>query len=313
MSDSTTSTSAVVMDVDGTQPSPPVSVPSQVMSDGISSLSSLGTNQPRRGFSFRPRPLPVTPVQFSGKPRVVEQSSYQTNRALDDLQDQLQQRSLNGSDDVAQLQLRISDLNADISAMQQRLDQTVENGLEDHVRKEIKDIEEKACLVVAETSQKETEYGKQLVDLHHDIDAAIQREFNIHMEDKVTNVRIDVDVEHRDLEKQIQDLTDTQKNLVEQRLQEQLVVFDRELEKKQHDLGKEANDAHETHVEAHRSQHEEKKKALSADIQVAWARQGAASASQMEAYDHVSKQLAAIKEDHSLTMKSMTEDALATL
>ncbi|PBK78981.1 hypothetical protein ARMGADRAFT_1041126, partial [Armillaria gallica] len=158
-----------------------------------------------------------------------------------------------------------------------------------------------------------TEYDKQLFDLHHDIDAAIQREFDIRMQDKVTNVRIDIDVECRDLEKQIQDLRDTQKHLVEQRLQEKLVVLDRELEKKLLDLGKEANDAHETRVEARRSQHEEKKRALSVDIQAAWARQGAASASQMEAYDHVSKQLAAIKEDHSLTMKSMTEDALATL
>ncbi|SJL15204.1 uncharacterized protein ARMOST_18690 [Armillaria ostoyae] len=85
MLDTTTSESPAAMVVDGRQLSPPVSVSSQVMSDGISSLSSLGTNQPRRGFSFCPQPLPVTPVQLSGKPRVVEQSSYQTNRTLDDL------------------------------------------------------------------------------------------------------------------------------------------------------------------------------------------------------------------------------------
>ncbi|PBK90446.1 hypothetical protein ARMGADRAFT_1082713 [Armillaria gallica] len=140
-----------------------------------------------------------------------------------------------------------------------------------------------------------TEYDKQLFDLDHDIDATIQCEFDIRMQDKVTNIRIDIDMECRDLEKQIQDLRDMQKHL------------------KLLDLGKEANDTHETCVEAHRSQHEEKKRALSADIQVVWAWQGTASASQMEAYDHVSKQLADIKEDHSLTMKSMTEDALATL
>ncbi|KAK0460420.1 uncharacterized protein EV420DRAFT_1640965 [Desarmillaria tabescens] len=89
MLDTTTSESPAVTDVDNKRHSPSsstVPVPSQAMSDGISTVSSSGTSQPRRGFSFRPQPLPtLTPVQLSGKARVVKQSSYQTNRALDDL------------------------------------------------------------------------------------------------------------------------------------------------------------------------------------------------------------------------------------
>ncbi|KAK0488170.1 hypothetical protein EDD18DRAFT_1359857 [Armillaria luteobubalina] len=90
---------AVVVDADGNQDpssSSSVAVPSQAIPDPISpGVSSSGTSLPRRGFSFRPQPLPaLTPVQLHGTARVVEPSSHQTNRTLEDLDNRMAKISL---------------------------------------------------------------------------------------------------------------------------------------------------------------------------------------------------------------------------
>ncbi|KAK0488158.1 hypothetical protein EDD18DRAFT_1359844 [Armillaria luteobubalina] len=321
---------AVVVDADGNQDpssSSSVAVPSQAIPDPISpGVSSSGTSLPRRGFSFRPQPLPAfTPVQvhpvasflkgYQGTARVVEQSSYQTNRALEDLQAQIPhlQLSLSGDDDLATLKLRIASLETDISDLTQRLEETVTKGLQDRVCQEIKDIEEHAGLVVTEAAQKEADYCRQLADLNQDIDAAIQRDFDIRMEEKVKNVRLHVDVERRDLEKQSQDLEVTQTTFVEQRLQEKLAVLDRELEKRQRKLEKEAHDAHDVRVGSRSSEYHEKMEALSADIQAAQARRHAAVDAQAKAYNYVPEQMEVLMKEHYTMMTSVTQEASAAM
>ncbi|PBK78965.1 hypothetical protein ARMGADRAFT_1093609 [Armillaria gallica] len=197
--------------------------------------------------------------------------------------------------------------------MKQQLDLAVEDGLQDHVQKRLEDIEGEARRVLLETAQKETEDRQHLTDLQHDIDAVIQHEFDILMEDKVTNARLNVDVERRSLEQQIQELVNSKKILVEKRQHEKLTIFDKELKAKQNDLAKEADDAHRARIEAHRSQCEEKKKSLLADIQAAEARRSAASASQTEAYHGAITQTKAIDEDLSSAKRKMNEDTLAIL
>ncbi|KAK0506790.1 hypothetical protein EDD18DRAFT_1343227 [Armillaria luteobubalina] len=317
MLDILTSDGAAVIDTDGNQhpsssSSSSVAVPSQAIPDPISpEVSSSGTSLPRRGFSFCAQPLPAlthcTPfillfIQWSHFSKAIKEwldllsslhikpieplKTYALHAQIPQLQ-----LSLNGDDDLATLKLRITSLKTDISDLMQQLEETVEKGLQDCVCQEIKDIEEHTGLVVMEAAQKEADYCQQLADLNQDINATIQCDFDIRMEENVKNVHLHVDVEFHDLEKQLQDLEATQATFVEQRLQGKLAVLDRELEKWQHKLEKEAHDAHNVRVGSCKSEYHEKIEALSVDIQVVQARRHTALDAQAKAYNYVPEQM----------------------
>ncbi|KAK0505490.1 hypothetical protein EDD18DRAFT_1344311 [Armillaria luteobubalina] len=108
MLDILTSEGAAVVDADGNQhpsSSSSVAVPSQVIPTPISpGVSSSGTSLPRCGFSFCPQPLPaLTPVQLHGTARVIEPSSHQTNRTLEDLDNCMAKISLHETPKLLQL------------------------------------------------------------------------------------------------------------------------------------------------------------------------------------------------------------------